>query len=62
MIRCPMCFGEGSISETETTSKSRAAEIQRHKARKATEQARKDTEEQLLSMLNTEKPTVRLKR
>ena len=43
-IRCPMCFGEGGISETEPTSKLRTAEIQRHQARKASEQYEADLE------------------
>ena len=46
LIRCPICLGEGSISEAETASKLRPAEIRRHEARNAAEQARKDVEEQ----------------
>ena len=37
MIRCLMCFGTGTIPETETASKPRDTEIRRHEARNAAE-------------------------
>ena len=46
MIRCPMCFGTGTIPETEAASRSRDAEIRRHEGRRAAERVRNATEGQ----------------
>ena len=42
MVRCPMCFGTGTITEADANPKSRDAEIRRHQARKANRDATED--------------------